>query len=144
MFKKTMRLLFAGMTTTLLVLPPASFAIEPGKWEITSQVEMTGMPMQMPPVKNVQCLTDSTPAPTQAGADASEGSCRMSDIKTEGDTVTWTMECDSDGAKVKGKGKITYHGATFDGTMNTVMDQGGQTMEIVTRLNGKRLGACDK
>lgn len=68
----------------------------------------------------------------------------MLDMKTEGDTVTWSMACDNDGGKMTGKGTITYRGGTFDGTMTMEMVQDGETMEILTRLNGKKIGPCDK
>jgi len=49
------------LTVSLLVLTPAlaaaSPAMQPGLYDIAMQMEMKGMPMQMPPMKFQQCLT---------------------------------------------------------------------------------------
>lgn len=39
-------------------------------------------------------------------------------------------------------GRVTYRGTSFDGEVTTVMKDGDATMKVVTRLSGKRIGAC--
>ena len=43
--------------------------MQEGEWEITSKTEMPGMPMEMPPMKHIQCLTkeDFVPQSSQPG-----------------------------------------------------------------------------
>jgi hypothetical protein len=128
--------------TVLLAVTSASFAdsgpnLKEGKWEITSKMEMTGMPMQMPEQKHTQCLTkkDLVPKSSQPGQE-----CVVTDTKTTGNTVAWTMECKGQQGQMKGTGKMTYSGDTFKGEM--VMTLAGQNMKIVNRMTGRRIGDC--
>ena len=59
--------------------------LQAGEYEIISTVEMPGMPMQMPPVTIIQCLTSQDPVPNQSTAGQQ---CNIIEMKTEGDTVT--------------------------------------------------------
>ena len=107
-----------------------------GLWEITVKTEMPGM--EMPPMKHTQCLTkkDFVPqGPQQPGQE-----CKIIDVKVDGNTVTWTIECKSPGGKMKGTGTTTYSGDSFKGTMEMVMPP--TNMKITTHMNGKRIGEC--
>jgi len=87
-----------GLLTTSIVLfvfTSTCFAdpvpdIREGQWEITTKMEIPGMPMDMPPVKNTQCLTkkDLVPGNFQPGQE-----CTFPETKVTGNTVTWTLEC---------------------------------------------------
>ncbi len=140
--KKAFLILLAISTLLILGGPASAVNMEAGKWEITSRVEMPGMPMQMPPMTSVQCLTQDEPAPSNPTA-ADNSDCSIADMKTDGNTVSWKMKCNAEGQKVMIEGKITYAGTTFEGVMTTLMDQDGETMEIKTIMNGKRLGNCE-
>ncbi len=113
--------------------------LKAGKYEITSKVEMAGMPGQIPPTTVTQCLTDQDPVPnkTAAGQD-----CKISEIKTKGNTVSWDMECDQQGVKVKSTGQMTYAGDRFEGTIKTIMGPESGNMTINTVVSGKRIGEC--
>jgi len=107
-----------------------------GLWEITIKTEMPGM--EMPPMKHTQCLTkkDFVPqGPQQPGQE-----CKITDVKVDGDTVSWSLECTTQGGKMKGTGKTTYSGNSFKGTM--VMSMPPTNMKITTHMNGKRIGDC--
>lgn len=114
--------------------------IEAGKWEITSKIEVPGMPENMPQntFTQTQCLTKDDYVPrgskNQSGQD-----CRIEDVQTSGNTVTWTMHCNSAQGQMDGEGEITYHGDTFEGTIK-MMTQGG---EMIQHMNGRRIGDCD-
>ncbi len=110
-----------------------------GKWEITTKTEMPGMPMQMPAVTQVQCLTkeDLVPQNSQQGG----GDCKITDIKVAGNTVSWTMHCSGQGGETKGSGEITYSGDSFKGTMKMIMTQAN--MKMVSVMNGTRIGDCE-
>ena len=112
--------------------------MQEGKWEITSVTEMPGMPMKMGPVKHTQCITkkDLVPQSSQPGQE-----CKITNTKISGDTVTWTMKCSGQGGEVKGSGKITYNGDSFEDTTKMLMEQGG--MEMTSHMSGKRIGDCD-
>ena len=124
-----------------------------GKWEVTTQIEMAGMPAGrgMPPMTMTQCITkeqaadpqNSVPQPPQRGGAQSD--CKVSDFKQTGNKVNWTMKCTTPQA-VDGTGEMVYGTDTFDGTMtmNMQMARGGQTtpMQMSMKMNGKRLGDC--
>lgn len=111
-----------------------------GRYEITSTVKMPGMPMQPPPTTITECLTPQDPVPNQSAADAN---CKILDMKTQGNTVTWKMECNQQGQEMKSSGKMVYHGDRFEGTVDTVMGAQAGNMEMTTTINGKRIGACE-
>jgi hypothetical protein len=112
-------------------------AMNEGQWEMTIETEMQGMPMKMPPITFSQCITEQDPVPQgqQPGQQ-----CAAKDVVTKGNTVTWTIECDTPGGKSTGKGKVTYDKDTMEGSM-TMSTQG---MEMTTRFKGKRLGPCQQ
>lgn len=129
----------------VLVLIVLSFGIvsaesnlKPGKWEITTETEMPGMPMQVPPVTHTQCMTldDMVPQNSQSGQE-----CQISNINVSGDTVTWTIVCTNQGGTMEGKGEICYKGDQMHGTMEMVMK--GQGMRMTSRIKGRRIGNCD-
>jgi len=133
------KLFFASII--LLTAASISFAgsvpnMKAGLWEITVKTEMPGM--EMPPMKHTQCLTkkDFVPqGPQQPGQE-----CKITDVKVDGDTATWTLECTTQGGKMKGTGKTTYSGNSFKGTM--VMSMPQANMNITMHMNGKRIGKC--
>ncbi len=123
-----------------LLLPAISMAggspnMKPGLWEITTKSQMQGM--NIPPSTITQCLTedDMVPTGTQPGQE-----CEVIDMKVSGNTVTWTMICSGQGGDVESTGRIEYHGTSFQGSMTTVIDAGGMTIE--STITGKRLGDC--
>ncbi len=114
--------------------------MQEGKWEITTEMKVPGMPSNMPPMKNtqIQCLTkkDFVPQSSQPGQE-----CRITDKKIVDSTVTWTMVCKNQGGEMKGTGKVTYKGNTFEGTMKMLMPQ-QNNMEVNSHVNGRRIGNC--
>ncbi len=109
--------------------------MQEGKWEITNTMEMKGMPAgMMKPHTMTTCLSqkDSVPKDTQ------QKDCTMKDVKVEGNTVNWEMQCKNS----SGKGSVTYAGSTFDGVMETMMKEGGKEMNAKMTMKGKYLGPC--
>jgi len=56
--------------------------------------------------------------------------CKMTDMKSVGNTVTWAVTCPD----AVSKGKVTYAGSTFDGTMETTVNQGGKKMQMKSKM----------
>jgi hypothetical protein len=112
--------------------------IQEGMWEITSKVEMPGMPMEMPPVTYTQCLTkeDLVPQSSQPGEE-----CKITQTKVTGNTVTWTMQCKGQGGTMAGTGSVTYSGTSFEGTIKMTMPE--SNMEITSHISGHRVGDCE-
>lgn len=118
-----------------------------GNWEVTTQMEMSGM--QMPPMVTTQCLTKEDAAdpqkalPQRPQRGGPPDSCKVSDYKTDGNKITWTMKCEGANA-MSGAGEMIYKGDTYTGTMTMNMTQAGQAMAMTMKLSGKRLGDCLK
>lgn len=124
----------------------AGVNMKEGKWETTVQMKMEGLPFPMPPItfKTSQCLTQKDLVPNTAGKNQS---CKMTDQKISGDTITYKVTCaEKDGSTSTGEGKITYSGSSFQGTVKTtVTDKAGNTTSSSSMtLNGRRVGDCDK
>ena len=111
--------------------------MQEGKWEITTKVEMPGVPTNMPPNKHIQCLTKEVLVPmnSQQGQE-----CKITQTKVVGNTVTWTIQCNSTGEEMKGNGKITYSGSSLKGTIKMTMSQAN--MELISHISGSRIGDC--
>ena len=134
------------MFTTLVMLfstVSISFAdsvpnMQEGRWEITTDIEMPGMPMKMPPMTHTQCLTkeDLVPQSSQSGDE-----CKITNVEVSGDTVTWVMQCKGQGGETKGTGEIIYSGISFKGTIKMIMVQ--SNMQMTSNIKGSRIGNCN-
>jgi hypothetical protein len=132
------------LCAVLLVLAIPTFAAspqKPGEWQITTEMDMPGMPMKMPPMTTKVCLT-------QADIDNPERSvpkvrddqnCKVSDYKIDGNTVSWSMKCE--GKKpLTATGEIIFAGDSYTGSMK--MKDGDREMSM--KYSGKRTGECTK
>lgn len=110
--------------------------MEDGMWEITSTVKMQGM--TIPPMSFSQCITkeNAIPQDNSSGKD----NCTVSEMKTVGDTLSWTVICKEATGELKGKGQITYHGDRFEGEVSAEFP--GTGMVMVTEMTGRRTGPC--
>jgi hypothetical protein len=130
------------MLCALVVTLVAQTPMRPGQWDATMQMSMANMPMQMPEMKSSQCITPEQlkkdPATgIPSGAPNSQNSCKVSDYKQTGNTVTWKMVCTAPQA-MTAEGSMTFVGDTYTGIMNMQTPQGAMIM----KLAGKRAGDC--
>jgi hypothetical protein len=136
-----MRLLVIALT--MFVAEAAVLAqspMRPGKWEVSTQMEMPGAPMQMPPMKMTRCVTAeeaNDPANTVQGPE--RGDCKVSDYQMTGNTATWKMACTKPQA-MSGTAEMTFSGDAYNGVMKMSTSHGPMSM----KLSGKRVGDCDK
>ncbi len=127
--------ILAGFLFLASPLEAAGPDFEPGKWEITSKIDMPGMPQNT--FTQTQCLSSDDYVPKGGNSQGAQD-CRIEDVQTSGNTVTWTMRCTGQG-QMTGKGKISYHGDTFEGTVEMTFPGGKMTQQ----MNGRRLGGCE-
>ncbi|GAV20522.1 hypothetical protein MMIC_P1490 [Mariprofundus micogutta] len=112
--------------------------LEEGEWEMTTQMEMSGMPAgmpAMPPMTHRQCLSNDMMVPAQTDK---HQNCEKIEQLVSGNTVTWSMRCTANGMISEMSGTTTYSGDTMEGSMH--MNSQGMTME--SHITGKRLGPC--
>jgi hypothetical protein len=137
-----------ALTATLVAQGPGPR--RDGNWEVTMEIEMPGMPQRMPAMTSTQCVSKEEAAdPSKmmsqgsGGASALPPDCKVSDMKTAGNTTSWSMKCDGDNA-MSGTGELTYAGDTYRGAMKMNIERGGQPMAVTMTYSGKRLGDCTK
>lgn len=111
-----------------------------GNWEVSVKMVMQGM--DMPPMKQTQCVTPAMLKDPQAsvpkGPDG--GDCKMSDYKLSSNTATYKMTC-TQPMPMTMVGEMKYSGTdAYTGTVT--MDSGGQKMTM--SFDAKRIGECPK
>ncbi len=139
-----MKAFHIAVLCVIVLATPAAFAagpdMNPGQWEITSRLDMQGLPFAMPPITYSQCLTREDVVPRKA-----EKNKECTPVKTDlkGNTVSWVVECRDAGTVTRSTGTITYRKDAFDGvvTVENVPLKPGETPVKMT-MSGKRLGAC--
>ncbi len=110
--------------------------MQDGQWEITTTTEMQGMPAgMMKPYTFTTCLTQKDPVAKQKDMPAE---CKMQDLKTVGNTVSWAMVCPD----ATSKGSITYSGTTYDGQVESKIKVEGKEMVSKMTMKGKYVGPC--
>jgi hypothetical protein len=127
----------AALLAALLLAAPAAAAEKGSWWELTTTMEMPGMPFAMPPTTLKFCQPEGPPkAPPDAKPDPN---CKMTDMRTSGNTMKWKVVCTGQNA-MEGEGEMTSTGSTMDGTTRLKMERGEMTM----KMHGKKIGpACD-
>ena len=122
-----------------VMLPVTSMAQDKDDlWEVTTKVEVPGMPMAMPPQTIRQCVAkdgkDEAYIPRQQN-------CRLVDHQRTGNRITFKMECaGADAMEVTGE--VMVGTESYDGRMRMAMRKEGQSMELTSTFAGKRVGAC--
>jgi hypothetical protein len=124
----------------LAAQPTWALDFKPGKYQITSETEMPGMPMKIPPQTFVQCVTKEDPVPVvQQG----QNGCAMKSQQVKGNRVSWEMECNQQGQVTTGTGEVTYSGTSFNGVFKVTIAAPTGNMTMTTKTRGERIGACD-
>ncbi len=105
-------------------------------WEVSTKMEMPGMPMAMPAQTNRVCVgknrKDEELVPKQ-------GDCRMVESKRVGNKFTYKMDC-TGSEPTTVDGTITFGNNVYDGQMRMTMKQTKDTMDMT--FTGKRVGDC--
>jgi len=126
----------------LVLLPaavPAADGIRPGMWEITSAMEVPGMPMSMPPTTVKQCYTKED-VKDEKKMISRDKNCTMTDFKHAGNKVVWKMKCTGKNAGTF-SGETVFSGDSYESAMKMDSEGGkGRTMNM--KVKGKRVGNC--
>jgi hypothetical protein len=119
--------------------------MEPGLWQITTKVELVGMPMQMPPITAKQCITKQDVENRDKALPKGEGNCNLENVKSVGNKTTWEMRCtEQGGAVTTGSGTILYESSTsYQGSMKmTRQEAGSPPMHMTQEYTARRIGNC--
>jgi len=104
------------------------------EWEMTTTMEIPGMPFAMPPTIRRQCLQDQA-VPFR---DNEDQNCRVVNKEKSGDTMNWKLVCDGPDGRSEMTGVTKYTGDTMD---TKIQVKGGQG-EMSIHTTGKKLGPC--
>lgn len=107
-------------------------------WEVTTKMEMAGMPMAMPAQTHRVCIgkgsKDEDYVPKREN-------CRMLESKRVGNKLTYKMVCTGKDAMTVA-GETTSGPNTYEGRMMMSGKMEGQPMEMTQTYSGKRVGDC--
>jgi hypothetical protein len=132
-----------GIATTAIVAAQTSSPMRPGRWEVTMQMQMANLPMQLPSTKTTSCITaeqlakDPSSGLPRGAQNSGEGQCEVADYRFAGSTATWKIVCSSPQA-MTADGEMTFMDDAYAGTMKMMTPQGAMSMQLA----GKRLGDC--
>ena len=126
----------------VLLLPATLFAapspMQEGLWEISTAMNMPGMPYKIPPTKVTHCYTKEELKDNKKVVPQQKNDCKITDMTNSGSKVTWKMVCTGKNAS-KGEGEIIYKGATaYEGSMKMET----QGMVMTSKYKARRLGDC--
>lgn len=126
---------------TLLVEPPfVSSAQGPDDlWEITTKVEMAGMPMAIPPQTSQVCVRKGGRDEELVPRDNKE--CKVLEFRQSGNKTTFRIICEGEN-KMTGTGEFEHAGNSYRGTMRMQGAVDGRPMNMTQTFSGKRVGAC--
>ncbi|MBN1363904.1 MAG: DUF3617 domain-containing protein [Syntrophaceae bacterium] len=142
--KKT--LIIFAVFLSMLWTAGAFAELKEGLWEVTTQVEIKGMPQQMPPTTFRQCITKNDPVPQNKDQNKDKNyECKTINRKVSGNTISYTMECKGKEGETKVSGTTTYTDNSMNGTSTSNIKIKGQPeMQMTSKIRGKYIGPCPK
>lgn len=134
--------LTAILTIITSMLSAAVYAAPGEYWEVTTKMEIPGMPFAMPATPTKVCIAKG--GETDPRKTSGDKNCKMSDIKTVGNKVSWKARCDHNGEVMTGIGEQTATPHSYAGKMQLSGKSEGQDVNMNMAFSGKRIGgACD-
>jgi hypothetical protein len=125
----------------------AADEIKAGKWEFTTQIQLTGAAQSPPgvqasadggaPMTRTSCIDAANPIPA-------ETQCKLDRVDRHGSVVTWAMTCNSPRGPILSAGSGRYAGDTMEATLTArVPGPNGQPVDTPGHISGRYLGPCD-
>lgn len=138
-----------GLVACLLSVPPAhaTIELEPGLWQDTETGTENGQPTK--PQVTTECMTPEDakdPVKALTAERAQAGQCKTFEVKPNGNTVTYTMQC-GDGKQMSFDivGAVTFiDRKNYTGTLKSIVIFAGQKMTSDKKIESKWIGACKK
>lgn len=131
-----------GVLTLVAALDvAAASAMHAGIWEITTKMEMPGMPMAVPPQVFRQCYREDN-LKDPKNMVPQDKDCKADSVTISGNTVSWRVRCTIDGEAMAGDGRVTFAGQSYTGKAQLSGKMEGMTMKANINYSGKRIGDC--
>ncbi len=107
-------------------------------WDVTSKMEMAGMPFAMPGQTSRVCVekgNDEAAIPRQEG-------CTLIEGRRAGNRYVYKMACKSAKNDYVAEGENSWSAGGYDGTMRMVGKMDGEQVDMKMSYSGKRAGNC--
>lgn len=115
-------------------------ALADEKWEVTSTIEMAGMPFQVPPQTHTVCLP-----PGQQNSEKmvpADKNCKVTGFTSTGSTSRFRIECAAP-QQMTGEGEITRMGTdAYKGQLTAQGNMHGQAFDMKIGYAGRKIGSC--
>lgn len=108
-------------------------------WEMSMKMEMAGMPA-MPGHTTQVCKQKGNRDP-YTGQQDKNSDCKVTDVKTSGNTTTWKMVCTRP-EPMTGTGEMTHSGDKFNGVIKMRGKMDGENFDMTQVMSGRKVGSC--
>lgn len=112
-------------------------------WEISTKMEMKGLPFAMPATTVKVCMPPGGEKDPQRSQEKNSN-CDISDVKTSGNKISFKGKCVEKEGTMYLDGESTHERDSYRGTMHMTGKSEGRDMDMKTSYSGKRVGgSCD-
>ena len=141
-----MRRLLTATLLSLTILPAvAAPTMQPGLYDVSMQMVMKGMPVQMPVSSFRHCITPQDIADGKAYASSENNKdCKISKLRQSGNAVSYDFACVMQGSgSMVGRSSGTSHATGYDILMSGRFVPAMEGLSTFSqKMSAKRLGAC--
>lgn len=133
------------ITVFATAIAAEAYNVNPGMWETTYKVKVSGVPaemaamMQQQPEMERECvearIIDFTPG------DMAQG-CSYKSTRHSANKMSWDIECKAQGVNSTGHGEVNFNGNSATGWFEMNMQGPMGPMKIRNDFEGKRTGPC--
>jgi hypothetical protein len=106
-------------------------------WDMTTRMEMAGMPGQS--FTNQVCMKKGQTQPDKMSQDKN---CKATEMRTVGNKTTWKFVC-SGRDPMTGEGEVTRTRDSMDGRVRMQGKRGNEAFDMTTVMSGRLVGGCD-
>lgn len=136
--RRTISVALLFLLLSLPLLAAGQGPMKEGLWEITTTMDMPGMPVKMPPTTITHCYTKEELKDSQKVVPKQQENCKITDLKQSGSRTTWKTVCTGKKPS-KGEGEIVFKGGTsYEGSMKFSTEG----MVMTSKYKARRIGDC--
>lgn len=121
-------------------LAPAVAAAADEKWEITTRMDITGLPIRMPATTVIVC---APPGEMNEERMLEQDGCTLGKVTKAGNTTRFAIQCTEPQA-MTGTGEITRRSAdAWEGQFSASGKVAGKSVEMKAAISSARRGDCE-
>lgn len=137
------KMFIACLAFAVSIFSATAYSAKGEYWEITTKMEMKGMPFAMPATTFKACIPPGEEKDPRRMQDK-KSNCEFTDVKTSGNKVSFKGKCVEKDGTMYMEGENTYERDGYHGTMHMTGKSQGQDMDMLMTSSSKRIGgSCD-